>query len=65
MKVACTVWGGGKLRDYIKELPIVKNAYLENKLFSGMAYITVRLGMNEIRTGIQVENAFNLRGIKV
>ena len=23
MKVSCTVWNGGKLGDYIKELPIV------------------------------------------
>ena len=26
MKVSCTVWNGGKLGDYIKELPIVISA---------------------------------------
>lgn len=26
-KLSCTVWGGGKLGDDIKELPIVKSVY--------------------------------------
>ena len=26
-KLSRTVWGGGKLGDYIKELPIVKSVY--------------------------------------
>ena len=29
MKVACTVWGGGKVGDNFKDLPIVKSAYSE------------------------------------
>ena len=29
VKVACPVWSGGKLRDYIKELPITIRLVLE------------------------------------
>ena len=37
-KLSCTVWGGGKLGDRIKELPIVKNVYPVD-FSAGMAYI--------------------------
>ena len=37
-KLSRTVWGGGKLGDYIKKLPIVKNAYSAD-IFAGVAYI--------------------------
>ena len=37
-KLSRTVWGGGKLGDYIKELPIVKNVY-PAELSAGVAYI--------------------------
>lgn len=37
-KLSRTVWGGGKLGDNIKELPIVKNVY-PAELSAGVAYI--------------------------
>lgn len=37
-KLSRTVWGGGKLGDYIKELPIVKNVY-PAEFSAGVAYI--------------------------
>lgn len=37
-KLSRTVWGGGKLGDYIKKLPIVKNAYSADT-FAEVAYI--------------------------
>ena len=40
-KLSRTVWGGGKLGDYIKELPIVKNVY-PAEFSAGVAYIDNR-----------------------
>ena len=37
-KLSRTVWGGGKLGDHIKKLPIVKNVYPAD-IFAGVAYI--------------------------
>ena len=49
MKVACTVWGGGKAGDNFKDLPIVKSVYSERK-HTSQGWHTFYMAVNKTET---------------
>jgi hypothetical protein len=52
MKVACTVWTGGKLRDNFKELPISIGFYFKAAISAEPGYLSRRVTMSN--AGVQI-----------